>query len=155
MTGQQKKPPRPAWQRSKKLVTFIADLSRHGNVSKALKKAKCSRAWVYEKRQTDLEFAEAFADAKACGIEVLIDEAHRRAYDGVEEGVYYQGELVDTVQKFSDTLLMFLIKQSDPSYREHFQIDHANAGGRPFMFAMQLHPEVVAEHQAAQQRGRS
>lgn len=136
------------WQTSVKLQRVIAELAKRGNVSDALRKAKASRAWVYEKRQVDLEFAAAFDEARECGIEVLKDEAHRRAYDGVEEPVFYQGEEVARIRKYSDTLLMFLIKQADPSYREHFQIDHGNASGRPFLFQMSLHPDAVADQQA-------
>lgn len=137
------KPARPDWMKSAGLLKFIAALGKHGNVSHALKDSHLSRAWVYEKRQTDLEFAQAFDDARKCGLEVLKDEAHRRAYDGVEEPVFYQGEEVAHVRKYSDTLLMFLIKQHDPSYREHFDVNVGNQGGRPFMFQMQLHPDVA------------
>lgn len=144
---------RPDWMRSKLLVKVIAELEKHGNVSEALRKAKASRGWVYEKRQTDLEFASAFDDARACGLEVLKDEAHRRAYEGVDEPKFHQGEICGHVRRYSDTLLMFLIKQSDPSYREHFQVDHGNAGGRPFMFQMQLHPDAVAAAKAAASAG--
>lgn len=130
------------WRTSVKLQRFIAELTKHGNVTHALKAAKASRAWIYEKRRDDQEFADAFKEAKACGLECLIDEAHRRAYEGVEEPKTVAGEEV-WVTKYSDTLLMFLIKQADPTYREHFQIDHANADARPFMLQMQLHPAAV------------
>lgn len=130
-----------------KLVQVVAELARHGNVSEALRKAKAGRGWVYRWRQEDLEFADAFEEARKCGIEVLKDEAHRRAYTGVEEPVFYQGEEVARIRKYSDTLLMFLIKQADPTYREHYHLEHENAGGRPFMFQMQLHPDAVAAAQ--------
>jgi len=139
---------RADWQKSVKLVRFIKELSKHGNVSKALTAAKAARSWVYEKRQKDLDFADTFADAKKCGVEILIDEAHRRAYEGIEEPKTVAGEKV-MVQKYSDTLLMFLIKQADPSYREHFRLEHDNAGTRPFMFQMMLHPDAVKAQQEA------
>lgn len=148
MSRQQKKAPRPNWQRSAKLIRFIACLKQHGNVTKAVKGAAVSRAWVYEKRDADTEFAEAFDHAKAIGLEVLKDEAHRRAFDGVLEPLHYQGEVFDHVRKYSDTLLMFLIKQADPTYREHHQVDHTS-GGRPFVFQMMLHPDVANEQQGA------
>lgn len=129
-------------------MTVIRELSKCGNVSEALRKAKASRAWLYERRQTDPDFADAFQEARACGIEVLKDEAHRRAYSGILEPIFYQGEEVAKVRKYSDTLLMFLIKQADPSFREHYQVEHANAGGRPLMFQMQLHPDAVAAAQS-------
>lgn len=136
------------WSDSVKLRAVIRELSKHGNVSEALRDAKASRAWVYERRATDPDFSDVFDEAKRCGLEVLKDEAHRRGYRGVLEPVFYKGEEVATVRKYSDNLLMFLIKQADPSYREHFQLEHANAGGRPFLFQMMLHPQAVAASQA-------
>jgi hypothetical protein len=141
-----KKPPavlRPDWMKSAGLVKFIAELEKHGNVSHALKAAHLARGWAYKKRAEDAEFTQAFEDARRCGLEVLKDEAHRRAYEGVEEPVFYQGEVAAHVRKYSDTLLMFLVKQADPSYREHFDVSLANTGGRPFMFQMMLHPDAA------------
>lgn len=143
-----KKAPSPAWMRSKKLQRFIMYLKQDGNVSEALRKGKVTRSYVYDRRQTDLEFADAFEAARLCGREVLVDEAHRRAYRGVRKEIYHQGEVVGTEQRYSDTLLMFLIKQQDPSYREHYSIDHGNADGRPFMFNFQLHPDVAKQQGA-------
>lgn len=134
--------------RSEKLQRFIMYLKQHGNVSDALRQSKVSRAYVYTKREADAEFADAFAEARACGRECLVDEAHRRAYRGVEREIYFQGEVVGVERKYSDTLLMFLIKQQDPSYREHYQIDHGNADARPFMFNFQLHPDVAKQQGA-------
>ena len=137
------------WQESSKLVAFISELMRHGNTTWALEKSAAARGWVYRWRQENTEFADAFEDARTCGRESMIDEAHRRAYDGVDEPVFYKGDEVATVTKYSDSLLMFLIKQSDPTYREHFQIDHGNAGSRPFVFQMMLHPDAIKAQQEA------
>ena len=35
--------------------------------------------------------------------------------------MFYKGELVATVRKFSDNLLMFLMKREDPSYRDSYR----------------------------------
>lgn len=137
------------WAASVKLVCFIRELSRHGNVSKALTAAHAARSWIYWRRETDVEFADAFERARRCGLEVLKDEAHRRAYEGVLEPLTYQGEVFDHVRKYSDVLLMFLIKQADPTYRDRVNVDIANEAGRPFMFQMQLHPDAVAAAKAA------
>lgn len=145
MAGTRKK----AWEESVKLVAVIKALARRGNVTEALRAAKAGRGWVYGWRQRDAEFHDAFEDARACGIEVLKDEAHRRAYAGILEPVFYQGDECARVRKYSDTLLMFLIKQADPTYREHFQIEHATAAGRPFIFQMTLHPDAMAAQREA------
>ncbi len=138
------------WQESKKLVTVIRELEQHGNVTWALQAAKAGRGWLYRWRLENADFKDAFEEARACGRESLIDEAMRRAYDGIEEPVFYKGDEVATVTKYSDSLLMFLIKQQDPSYRERYEVDVGNANGRPFLFNMTLDPDVVKEHQASQ-----
>ena len=131
------------WQDSDKLVVVIRELGKHGNVTQAIKTAKAARGWVYGRRQRDRFFRDAFEASRACGIEVLKDEAHRRACKGIEEPVFHQGEICGHVRKYSDALLMFLIKQADPSYREHHKIDHGNADKRPFLFKIMLHPDAV------------
>lgn len=133
------------WETRKTLVKFILELERHGNATRALKVSRAARGWVYRWRQKDAEFHDAFEEARTCGSEILKDEAWRRAHDGVQQAVWYQGEGVGFVQKYSDTLLMFLIKQADPSFREHFLIDHGNANSRPFIFEMALHPVAQQE----------
>ena len=145
MAGTRKK----SWEECVKLVALIKELMHHGNVKDACKKVKAGRGWVYGWRQRNPEFRDVFEDARACGIEVLKDEAHRRAYTGILEPQFYQGEEFAKVRKYSDTLLMFLIKQADPTYREHYQIDHAQAGSRPFVFQLALHPDAVKAHKEA------
>jgi len=48
------------------------------------------------------------------GMEALEDEAIRRGKDGIEEPVFYQGEVCGHVRKFSDVLLMFALKANRP-----------------------------------------
>lgn len=139
--------PKAAWAASRKLCRFLVQLSHHGNVTRALRGAKLNRGYAYDRRTTDMEFAGAWEEAVKIGLQVLKDEAWRRAHDGVEKVKYYQGQKIGTEIEYSDTLLMFLIKQHDPSFREHFDLTLGNQGGRPFMFQMLLHPEAVKEHQ--------
>ncbi len=54
----------------------------------------------------------------------LEDEARRRAYDGWLEPVFHKGVKVGTVRKFSDTLLIVLLKAHKPEkYRENIKMD--------------------------------
>ena len=144
MAQTRKKAPIADWETRKKLVLFIKALKISGRIDLACKASQAARGWVYEWRDKDTDFADNWTAAKTVGKEILKDEAFRRAHDGVDEPRFHQGELCGYVRKYSDTLLMFLIKQADPTYREHFQIDHGNAGSRPFIFQMLLHPDATA-----------
>ena len=62
---------------------------------------------------------------------------------GVEKPVHYKGKRVDTVRRFSDTLLMFLLKARRPDiHRERF--DHTLAGrdGSPLIVRWQSEAEA-------------
>ncbi len=86
------------------------------------------RASVYEWRGEEESFAEDWQKALEIGADLLEDEAVRRAKDGVEEPVYQGGKLVGHVQKYSDTLLIFLLKGAKPEkYRERSQHELSGA----------------------------
>ena len=72
--------------------------------------------------ERDEEYAAAFQEAKLAAAERLELEATRRAVDGVDEPVWYKGEKVGHQKKYSDTLLIFLLKGAMPEkYKERFE----------------------------------
>lgn len=107
----------------KKAARFLLALEQTGNVTKACELAKIQRRTIYRMRDDSNEFALAWDIAKLIGAEALEDEAIRRAHDGVDEPVFYQGKAVGAVKKYSDTLLIFLLKGAMPKYREYSKID--------------------------------
>lgn len=66
-------------------------------------------------RERDTAFAEQWDAAVEAGTDVLEDEALRRAKDGTNEPVFYQGVRCGLVRKYSDTLLIFLLKARRPA----------------------------------------
>lgn len=130
-------------QRAKqdKFLKIFAEL---GNVRTACETAKVGRSTHYEWLQGDEKYAERFRIAEDMAVDTLEAEARRRAHEGWEEPVFYKGQLagvwldaegkpaanVDAattfkphgVRKFSDTLLIFLLKAARPErFREHFE----------------------------------
>lgn len=111
---------------------FLASLSLVGNVTEAARAAKIDRTSVYAERRRDQQFAQAWDDAMDMAADELELEARRRAYEGVEEPVFGSlggksgsGE-IGTIRKYSDTLLIFLLKGARPErYRENFNVNHA------------------------------
>jgi predicted DNA-binding transcriptional regulator AlpA len=77
-------------------------------------------------RTNDAAFASAWDEALTLGVEGLEDEARRRAYEGWLEPVWNKGVECGVVRKFSDTLLIVLLKGHKPEkYRENARIEHA------------------------------
>ncbi len=105
---------------------FLRWLRKKGNVTGACDKAKITRSWAYEVRESDPAFAAAWDEALQEATERLEMEARRRAHDGVLEPVFQGGMQVGSVRKYSDTLLIFLLKAHAPEkYRENFKVDHS------------------------------
>lgn len=84
-------------------ATFLAILATTASVKYACAQARITRDTAYKHKKLFPDFAAAWADAKADGIDDLVFTARTRALAG------------------SDLLLMFLIKQADPSFRDNYQ----------------------------------
>lgn len=103
-----------------------------GNVSRACAAIGVARQRVYEIRAKDEQFAQLWDEAIEHGTDELEEEARRRAFAGVDEPVFYQGEECGTVRKYSDTLLIFLLKGRRPDkYRENVRTEHTGKDGGP------------------------
>jgi len=104
---------------AKKRQAFLAALAETANVLKSSEIARIARRTVYDWKSADSEFADAWERALDIGTDALEDEAVRRAHDGVDEPVFYQGKACGVVRKYSDTLLIFLLKGRRPEkYRD-------------------------------------
>lgn len=122
-----------------KEAMFLAALSETANVTASAKRAGLARTTVYEWRADNEQFKARWDAAVELGTDALEDEAMRRAKDGVTEPVHYKGERVDEIQKYSDTLTIFLLKGRRPEkYRERFE--HTGANGGPLLVSW-LNPE--------------
>lgn len=93
---------------------FIAALREGGHVGKACEAAKVSRTTAYTYRRQDAAFAADWDTAIEDAAFSLEDEGLRRARDGVDEPIVYKGMIVGTQKRYSDTLLMFLLKGIKP-----------------------------------------
>jgi hypothetical protein len=102
-----------------------------GNISHAALLAGVHRRHHY-RWLNDPEYAAAFAVAQPMAVGVLLDEAHRRAVEGVVEPAgWFQGEPGGYVRKYSDTLLIFLIKGSSEGYRFRERFEYTGADAAP------------------------
>ena len=94
------------------------------NVRLACKAAGVGRSSHYRWLEQDPAYREAFERAKECAADLMESEAWRRAVEGVDEPVgWYKGEAGGVVRRYSDALLIFLLKGIRPEkYRERMEV---------------------------------
>jgi len=84
------------------------------------------RTWV----ANDPAYALAFERAKETAADILESEARRRAIEGTDEPVFYRGEQVGKITKYSDRLLEFLLTGARPSIFGKRSLElHGEGGG--------------------------
>ena len=99
---------------ARKRRAFLKALGETGNVSAAARASKVSRSHAYALKQSEPAFAAEWADALESATDLLEAEARHRAVHGVETPHFHQGRVTGTVRKYSDSLLMFLLKAHRP-----------------------------------------
>lgn len=118
---------RPRWARG-----FLAVLRESANVRLACLAVEIERSTAYRLRDRDESFAAEWDEAVDEAADLLEEEARRRAHEGWEEPVFGrlsgkdagEGE-IGAVRKYSDTLLIFLLKGARPEkYRERAEVKH-------------------------------
>ena len=109
---------------------FLKHFVRTGNQSESLAVAGLAKSTHYKLLENNLKYSEAFRQACDGATDQLVAEARRRAVTGVEEPVgWYKGVAGGTIRRFSDNLLMFLIKERRPEFRDKFEL--TGQGGQP------------------------
>src|SRR5204862_7540470 len=104
-------------------------LSSLGNVSKAAQSISISRNTAYEHKKADTDFAAAWDDIQDAVADAMEQELIRRSTKGYIEPVYYKGEIVGKIRKFSDRLLEFGLKGKRPEiYRERLDLNAHHTG---------------------------
>ncbi len=89
---------------------FLQCIAATGSLAYSLREVGVSRNSLNKALNEDTEFSCLYEEALFYASDMLELEARRRAVDGVEKGVYYQGELVDYEKQYSDRLLDVLLK---------------------------------------------
>ena len=108
---------------------FLVAYRDTGNIRLACAASNVGRSTVYKWQEHDAEFSAAFGVAQVEAVEALEAEAYRRAVEGVEEPVTAAGRgIVGYTKKYSDTLLIFLMKGAAPhKYRD--RLEHTGKDG--------------------------
>ena len=119
---------RAAWMKG-----FLAALRDTANVRLACDAVGIARTTAYDRRNSDERFAADWERTLEEAADLLEEEARRRAHAGWDEPVFGrlpgkdagEGE-IGAVRKYSDTLLIFLLKGARPEkYRERSDVRHS------------------------------
>ena len=111
---------------------FLKAIAEGSSIGAACALVGYTRDGVAKRKKRDDKFRLAWADFDELAIERMETEADRRAIDGTERPVFYQGEECGRIREFSDTLLIFRLKAKRPSvYRERFEHSGPNDGPIP------------------------
>lgn len=89
-----------------------------GDVHEAARWCGVSPAFIFSWIKDDKVAAEQVREAQRVGYSGLESEAIRRAVVGVQENVYYKGEVVDTKTVYSDGLLSKVMEARLPDYKK-------------------------------------
>lgn len=104
-------------------AAFLKALAECGNATDACLAAGIGRRSAYDWKDDDEAFAADWEEALEEGTDALEREARRRAVEGVDEPVFYQGQQVATVKRKADALLVLLLKANRPhTFRERMEL---------------------------------
>ena len=98
-----------------------------GQVKPACRKARISHVAHYRWMRLDPTYREAFERARVMAGDLVEDEAMRRAVDGWEEPVFFQGQVVGHITRYDGTLLVTLLKGFKPG-TYHTKVDVTSGG---------------------------
>lgn len=130
-----------------KKAAFLAAYAETATVTHAARAAQVDRVQHYRWLASDDGYRAAFEIAAEEAVEKLEREAMRRAAEGVDEPVFHKGEVVGYVRKYSDTLLIFLLKAARPDkYRDNLHLDlTGDIRLQAFQAVATLSPEQLRE----------
>lgn len=124
-------------------MVFCRAYAQRGIIREGTTAAGVSRRTYLRWRKEDEAFNEACMEAKQMAADVIEEEAHRRAIDGFDRPVIYQGEITDTYKDYSDSLLTMLMKGNKPEkYKE--RTEHSGSVGRPMTLDEETKDDVVS-----------
>lgn len=90
-----------------------------------------ARATAFDHKREDEEFRALWEQAIDEGTDVIEAEAFRRAVEGVDEPVFYQGEPAGSIRRYSDTLLTVILKGRRANVYNTERHEHTGEGGGP------------------------
>lgn len=100
------------WHRELR-VKFLEALAQTGNVQASAYFVQRTRQSAYDLKRRDPDFARAWLAALVLAREEAQDKLQERAIEGVEEEVFYHGEVVATRRRYDSRLLLAHLARLD------------------------------------------
>jgi hypothetical protein len=110
---------------------FLQKLRDGHTPGKAAALCGLGRRTVFDWKDKDKAFAAAWFDAAEMGIDLLEEEAIRRARDGVRKPIFHAGTICGHVQEYSDTLMTLMLKGRRRDIFNVERFEHTGADGEP------------------------
>jgi hypothetical protein len=102
-----------------KLKEICDQLSQaHGDLHTTARRCGVSPQFIMQWIKDDTEAAKQIEEAQRVGYMGLESAAIQRAVHGVEEDVFYKGEVCGTKTNYSDTLLSKLLEARVPAFKK-------------------------------------
>lgn len=109
---------------------FLLALAESGIAKQAAKAIGVNVTTAYRWRLADADFREAWDSLQDNIGQVVEDALLKRAVEGVEEPIYYAGQKVGTVRRYSDAGAMMLLRGLRPGrHRENAGAINIHTGG--------------------------
>lgn len=106
-----------------KQQAFLGVYAKCGGIRRAASAIGINTSLHYIWLRANPDYAEAFRQAQEEVGDFLEECAISRATEGVEEPVFYQGEIVGYITRRSDGLLKFLLRGAKPhKYQERIDV---------------------------------
>lgn len=116
---------------------FLAAYEECGDIKRAASSAEMDRRLHYRWLKDSPGYAAAFARARDRFADRLEAEAIRRANEGVLEPVFYQGQKIGAIRRYSDGLMQFLLRGARPEkYSQKTEI--SGPGGEPIQTRIEV-----------------
>ena len=117
--------PYPDPMANPKQAAFLAAYAKLGNITAAAAASGCDPSNHRVTWKKNPRYMEAFKEAHKQAVELMEAEAIRRATRGTDEPVFHKGKPCGSIRRYSDTLLIFLLKAAKPKkYRERVDMTH-------------------------------
>ena len=136
--------PAVTWQRrdtAENREIVLQWLSAGATIAMAAEAIGVHRSTLIKWRKDDADFAADWDEAIEHGVDLIEEEAIRRAVDGVMRPMYQGGELVGFVREYSDLLLKFLLEGKRSSVYRRGSINLAAPNGGGELLVRWLEPE--------------